>query len=415
MAKDPSPPHSPPFQNLNLDAFNIHLKRAKSLLPWILLVSFISLLVLIYSPNPRRFWLASSDVKSGENVCNLFDGRWVRDYGRNAYGRKNCRTIPESKDCARYGKDQGFVHWRWKPRRCDLPRFDAKKFLRIVRGKRMAFVGDSVSRNQMESLLCLLTQVETPIDIQEKDSEDRFRTWYFRSYDFILMTLWTKFLIAGTERTVNGTGTGAFNLHLDKLDTSWTQKLPWINYVVISAGHWYFRKNYLYENNKLIGCIYCSEDKLKDFEPTYAIRKACETTLQYIYNCKNCDGLVTVLRTFSPAHFENGNWNGGGYCNRTKPSKESDVSFHGTEWKLRNAQVEEVKMVSKGKRRKGKGFRVLDVTKAMMMRPDAHPDIHWNNQWMKGYSDCVHWCMPGPIDTWNELMLQVLKEEALLV
>lgn len=257
-------------------------------------------------------------------------------------------------------------------------------------------------------------QAETPVDIQEKDTEDRFRTWYFRSHDFILMTLWTKFLVVGTERTANGSGTGVFDLHLDKIDTSWTQKLPWINYVIISDGHWYFRKNYLYENDQLIGCIYCSEDNLKDYGPSFAIKKACRTALQHIHRCDNCDGLYTVLRTLSPAHFENGTWNGGGYCNRTRPLDSGEVSFTGTEWELRSAQVEEVQRIGKQEGRRGKWFRVLDVTKAMMMRADAHPDSHWNNQWMRGYSDCVHWCMPGPIDVWNELLLQVLKADALL-
>ena len=24
-------------------------------------------------------------------------------------------------------------------------------------------------------------------------------------------------------------------------------------------------------------------------------------------------------------------------------------------------------------------------------------------------NDCVHWCLPGPIDTWNEILLEVVK------
>jgi len=26
-------------------------------------------------------------------------------------------------------------------------------------------------------------------------------------------------------------------------------------------------------------------------------------------------------------------------------------------------------------------------------------------------ADCVHWCLPGPVDTWNEFLLQMLKME----
>lgn len=69
--------------------------------------------------------------------------------------------------------DKEYENWRWKPFQCDLPRFDAKKFLELMRGKTIAFIGDSVARNQMESMLCLLWQasvnasydVIAPLDI----------------------------------------------------------------------------------------------------------------------------------------------------------------------------------------------------------------------------------------------------------
>ncbi|KAJ6795048.1 protein ALTERED XYLOGLUCAN 4-like [Iris pallida] len=349
----------------------------------------------------------NSTDDAATSTCDLFDGRWVREYYGNAsYSNYTCRTLPESKNCGKYGKEQDFVNWRWKPDGCDLPRFDGKTFLNIVRGKRMAFVGDSVARNQMESLLCLLSQVETPVSIQ-KDSEDRFRTWYFRSHDFILTAMWTKFLVAATERTANGTATGVYDLHLDRVDTGWTEKLPWINYLVLSGGHWFSRKLYLHESDALVGCVYCSGENLTDFGPAPAVRRAFRTALAHINGCADCGGLLTLVRTFAPAHFENGAWDGGGKCNRTEPLGDREVGVGGTDWGMRNAQVEELR--SAQEEGKDKRFEVLDVTKAMMARADAHPGEHWNNEWMKGYSDCVHWCLPGPIDVWNDMLLEILK------
>lgn len=57
--------------------------------------------------------------------------------------------------------DKEYENWRWKPAECELPRFDPKKFLELMRGKTLAFIGDSVSRNQMESMLCILWQAST--------------------------------------------------------------------------------------------------------------------------------------------------------------------------------------------------------------------------------------------------------------
>jgi hypothetical protein len=95
-----------------------------------------------------------------EKDCDLFKGHWVRESRGHLYTNSSCTTIPESKNCFKNGrKDMDFLNWRWKPDECELPRFDARSFLQIVQGKKMAFIGDSVARNHMESLQCLLSQV----------------------------------------------------------------------------------------------------------------------------------------------------------------------------------------------------------------------------------------------------------------
>lgn len=47
-------------------------------------------------------------------------------------------------------------------------RFDAKKMLEMLRGKRLVFIGDSINRNQWESMMCLLTKaISDPARIHE--------------------------------------------------------------------------------------------------------------------------------------------------------------------------------------------------------------------------------------------------------
>jgi xyloglucan O-acetyltransferase len=86
-------------------------------------------------------------------------GKWVREPTGPVYTNLTCPTLPDFKNCQKYGKDPGHLFWRWQPDGCDLPRFAPERFLNVVRGKRLAFIGDSLARNQMESLLCLLSQV----------------------------------------------------------------------------------------------------------------------------------------------------------------------------------------------------------------------------------------------------------------
>ncbi|KAA8530268.1 hypothetical protein F0562_004977 [Nyssa sinensis] len=387
-----------------------------------LFVTSIFSFFILYSPNPfqatpkqdldqKNAMIQPQKAADDEN-CDVFKGYWVPDLNGSLYTNLSCATIPESKNCFKNGrKDKDFVNWRWKPDECDLPKFDPKTFLRIVRGKKMAFIGDSVARNHMESLVCLLSKEEIPTDIY-KDSEDRFRTWHFPYYNFTLMILWTRFLVTGEERIINGSKSGVFDLHLDKVDNEWSQKISDIDYAIISDAHWFFRKLYLHEGGDITGCVYCSEPNVTDRGLGYAIRMSFRTALDHINKCKECKGIMTFLRTFSPAHFEHGTWDTGGSCNRTGPVRKGEIQLEGIELELRNIQVEEIERERKKGKKGGKRFQALDVTRAMLMRPDGHPGAYWDNKWMKGYNDCVHWCLPGPIDVWNDFLMAMLRKEA---
>lgn len=104
-----------------------------------------------------------------QKPCDLFKGQWVRALrGSSYYTNSSCPSIPESKNCFKHGRmDSDFLNWKWKPEECELASFDPKTFLHHVRGKKLAFIGDSVARNHMDSLICLLSQV-SPISMQTK-------------------------------------------------------------------------------------------------------------------------------------------------------------------------------------------------------------------------------------------------------
>ncbi|XP_020249643.1 protein ALTERED XYLOGLUCAN 4-like [Asparagus officinalis] len=379
----------------------------------LLALSTLSLIIILGPSNPFTVIKPTQENSANEKYyCDLSEGKWVGEPKGSLYTNSTCRMLPEMKNCVKYGKDKGYLYWKWKPERCELPRFDAMEFLRVVRGKKMAFVGDSLARNQMESLLCLLSQAESPTDTY-KDPTDKSQTWHFPSHNFTLMAIWSQFLVHATETTttinINATLSNTFNLHLDKVNPKWsTDLLPHLHFILISAGNWFFRQNYLYLNETLIGCIWCNDKNLTGFDAQFAIRKVFRTTLQFIASCEECDdGLVTLLRTFSPSHFEHGSWFTGGYCNRTQPLDEGELRFERSkEMEIRGIQLEELERV-RGKKRR---FEVLDVTKAVMLRADGHPGEHVNRKWTNSsIKDCLHWCLPGPVDMWNDVLLQTIK------
>ncbi|XP_047963680.1 xyloglucan O-acetyltransferase 3-like [Salvia hispanica] len=376
----------------------------------ILLIFSITCVALITYTNNMPFQPSEHyPTQKVIETCDLFKGRWIPDADGPLYTNYSCTTIPTLKNCLLHGrKDTDFLHWRWKPDKCELPRFSAQTFLRILRGKKMAFIGDSLARNQMESLLCLLSTEETP-KLIEKDADNKFTTWEFPKHNFTLMVFWSAFLVTAAEIVVNGTGTGNFDLHLDTPDPKWSEKLPSVDYAIINSGQWHLRGNYLYEDGKVMGCVFCHDPNITYLGPGVALRRSFRAAFKAVNDCNKCNKIVTFLRTFSPSHFEHGEWNTGGKCNRTRLIGLDEVDRARPDWEYRNIQVEEAEAARNVGRERGNEFGVIDVTEMMLTRVDGHPGAYWIDNWTTGYKDCVHWCMPGPVDTWNELLLEMIK------
>jgi len=96
----------------------------------------------------------------GTGKCDLFVGDWISDQSEPMYTNESCHVIEPHQNCMKNGRpDLGYLYWRWNPKECELPKFNPKKFLSLMRNKAMAFIGDSISRNHVQSLLCILSQV----------------------------------------------------------------------------------------------------------------------------------------------------------------------------------------------------------------------------------------------------------------
>ncbi|CAB4291180.1 unnamed protein product [Prunus armeniaca] len=118
--------------------------------------------------------------------------------------------------------DTEFMKWRWKPDACcELPLFDATQFLELVRGKSLAFLGDSLEKNQMQSLLCLFASVTYTEDISHKYSSntDYFKRYVYHDYNFTIATLWSPYLVKSRDADPSGNDINSImSLYLDELD-----------------------------------------------------------------------------------------------------------------------------------------------------------------------------------------------------
>lgn len=69
-------------------------------------------------------------------------------------------------------------------------RFSATKMLNLIRGKRLVFVGDSINRNQWESMLCLLMgAVKDPKKVYETRGRRITKEKGNYSFRFVVMSL----------------------------------------------------------------------------------------------------------------------------------------------------------------------------------------------------------------------------------
>jgi len=115
---------------------------------------------------PKNFSLVLSSVvvyifsSVHAESCDLFHGEWVPNSSGPAYTNASCRFIESPQNCMTNGRpDTDYLNWRWKPYGCEVPPFDGKKFLDGMKGKHWALIGDSILRNHVQSLLCLLSKV----------------------------------------------------------------------------------------------------------------------------------------------------------------------------------------------------------------------------------------------------------------
>ncbi|KAK6255652.1 Trichome birefringence-like [Theobroma cacao] len=387
----------------------------------LILISSIPLCLLksSHSPLPSpKINISSLRSIELEKKCDVFNGKWVPHPQGPYYTNETCRLIIDQQNCMKFGRpDSEFMKWRWKPDDCELPLFDAVHFLEIVRGKSMAFVGDSVGRNQMQSLLCLLADVAYPEDISHKYSSDidYFKRWFYADYQFTLAAFWSPFLVKSRDADPDGhTYNSLMNVYLDEVDEAWANEIENFDYVIISAGQWFFRPLFFYEKGELVGCHKCNENNITSLTRYYGYKMAFRTAFRTLLGLKNYKG-TTFLRTFSASHFENGDWDKGGNCVRTRPftSQEMKLEEYNLEFYL--TQAEELRKAEEEGKKIGLTFGLLNTTEIMWLRPDGHPNSYGHSMNRNAtVNDCVHWCLPGPIDTWNEFLLYLMKREFLM-
>ncbi|KAL5543677.1 hypothetical protein UlMin_007461 [Ulmus minor] len=345
--------------------------------------------ILVFS----HLCLASSrDVNNGRKwrnqneSCNLYQGSWIFDENYPLYNSSSCPFIRNDFNCQKYGRpDNLYLKYRWQPKDCDLPRFDAQDFLERLKGKKIMFIGDSVSLNHYESLLCLL-DASLPNSTVIKPSNESFSTVTFKDYDVSFMLFTTHYLVDIEEEDIGRV------LKLDSLKNGELWKD--MDVLVFNTWLWWYRRgpkqpwDYVQDGEKI----------LEDMDRMVAFRKGLTTWANWVNSSVDTNKTKVLFQGVSPSHYNGSYWNEPGVRNCAKETEPiSGSSYLG-------GLPEAAYVVKDVLREIEKPVHLLDITTLSQLRKDGHPSSYNEFRGM----DCTHWCLAGVPDTWNQLLYAAL-------
>ncbi|XP_004242518.1 protein PMR5 [Solanum lycopersicum] len=340
-------------------------------------------------------------LQGNQTSCSLFIGSWVYDETYPFYQSASCPAVDPQFNCQLYGRpDTEYLKYRWKPANCELPRFNGLEFLLKMKGKTVMFVGDSLGRDQWESLICMIS-ADVPKAQTQMSRLYPISTFKFLDYGVAISYYKAPYLV--DIDTVQGK-------RVLKLDDIRGNANAWHDVDVLSfnTGHWWTHKGPLqgWDNVEAGGTMY------EDMDPLIAMEKGLRTWARWVDT--NIDRSRTRLffQGISPTHYNPSEWNAGastGSCyGETIPVTTTPMTST-----YPGPDLDQSNVIQKVIREMDNPPFLLDITLLSTMRKDAHPSIYsgdLNSQQRinPNKPDCSHWCLPGLPDTWNQLFYTVL-------
>ncbi|KAF5757093.1 putative PMR5 domain, PC-Esterase [Helianthus annuus] len=331
--------------------------------------------------------VSGSATSNDGDKCELYQGRWVYDESYPMYDSSKCPHIRKEYDCIKYGRpDRSYLNFRWQPDHCNLPRFDAENFLRKMSGKKIMYIGDSISLNQWQSMVCLLHAALPPQSIITTETVNSTTTVKFEDFGVSISMFLSHYLVDIVEEKYGRV------LKLDSITDGdvWKQN----DVLIFNTWLWWYRVG----EKQPWDYIKIGTRIMKDMDRMVAFREALKTWANWVNLDVNTERTKVFFQGVSPSHYNGADWNMTGVTNCAKEMLPIKGSMYSGGIPLAEKVVEQV---LSGVR---KQVSLLNITRLSQLRKDAHPSSFNAFRGM----DCTHWCVSGVPDTWNQLLAAAL-------
>ncbi|KAL6999658.1 hypothetical protein U1Q18_000815 [Sarracenia purpurea var. burkii] len=321
--------------------------------------------------------------------CDFFHGSWVADPSYPTYDAAACPFIEKEFNCQKNGRpDHNYLSYRWQPNGCDLPRFNGVDFLRRYRGKSIMFAGDSLSRDQWESLTCLLYTAAPNLEYN-LSRVDMISTFTIHDYGLKVLLDRNVFLVDIVKESKGRI------LKLDSIEGG--KNWEGMDMLIFNTWHWW---NYRHAQQPW-DYIQVGNQVLNDMNRMAAFERALGTWGGWVDANVDPSKTRVFFQGISPSHYNGSDWN--------KPKatncRGETMPVSGSEYPGQYPAVA-VAAVKRALSKIKNPVTLLDITALSLLRKDGHPSLYG----IGGANgiDCTHWCIAGVPDTWNQILYNLI-------
>ncbi|XP_020597584.1 protein ESKIMO 1-like [Phalaenopsis equestris] len=346
---------------------------------------------------------------SRPKTCNIFVGEWVLDNtSRPLYKEDGCPFLSTQVSCMMNGRqDDTYQKWRWQPRSCSLPQFDGRMLLEKLRDKRLMFVGDSLNRNQWESMVCLLYSA-VPDGEKSYAYNNSLIIYRIQGYNATVEFYWAPFLVESNSDDPLAHSITDRIIMADSIDKH-AKYWRGVDYLIFNTYIWWMNT----ANIKVLRGSFDEGSKLYDeIERATAYERVLRTWARWVEGNVDSEKTTVFFNSMSPLHIRPVDW-GNPAGVKCAMEKLPIMNYAGP---INVGTDRRLHVVAANLTRSIRGLVVtfIDITGLSEYRKDAHTSVHTVRQGklltaeQKAqplvYADCIHWCLPGLPDTWNELL-----------